>query len=291
MPLPFLLSTPPFISTNNILYSAAKTALLLDNTQLGPTQVQVTSSHSIDEIAGSATKTESGHSDSKDSDEIEQEDKPRSRIVAEYLAHGYVLGDQALHRAIDLDNKHGISHRFTQALANFDSKTKATDKARSLDASYGVTNRATSSWRGLSSYFEKALGTPTGQKVVEFYSKSEKQVMDIHAEALRLANLKKEEQAPMGIHGVPGTDKTECNCAGNDGQCPCEEGKCNCKGCGKSGRSGEKGDHSATGPAPEVAEKTHVQPLGSNMPGEAVGSGAEIAGSSGLAPGGGNVKQ
>jgi hypothetical protein len=257
--------------------------------------VQVTSSHSIDEIAGASKSTDAGSSDSKDgsSDDIEQEDKPRSRIVAEYLAHGYVLGDQALHRAIELDSKHGISHRFTQALSNFDNKTKATDKARSLDASYGVTNRAGASWRGLNSYFEKALGTPTGQKVVEFYSKSEKQVMDIHAEALRLANLKKQEQGtgPMGIHSVPGTDKTECNCAGNDGQCPCEPGKCNCKGCGKASQTGEKGDHTATGSAPEVAEKTHVQPLGSNMPHEAVGQGVEIAGSSAVAPGGGTVNQ
>lgn len=259
--------------------------------------MQVTSASSIDDLAG-AGKSPAAQAEaaSRDEHDIEQEDKPRSRIVAEYLAHGYVIGDQALQRAIELDNKHGISNKFTSALTNFDSKVKATDKARSVDQSIGVTSKANAGWRGLSSYFEKALGTPTGQKVVGFYSTSEKQVLDIHNEARRLAELKKQEQGipptgPLGMHQVPGTNKTVCNCAGKDGICPCEPGQCACTGCGKAGAASEKGDHSATGPGPDVAAQTHVAPLGSNVPGEAVGKGAEIAGSSGLAPGGGKVNE
>ena len=83
-------------------FSAAKTALLLDNTQLGPSQVQVSSAAGLSDLASSAgadTKGEEGH---QDDSEIQQEDKPRSRIVAEYLAHGYVLTDSALQRAIAL---------------------------------------------------------------------------------------------------------------------------------------------------------------------------------------------
>jgi hypothetical protein len=64
--------------------TAAKTALLLDNTQLGPAQVQVKSAASLSELAGG------GSADVHDGHEVSQEDKPRSRIVAEYLAHGCV---------------------------------------------------------------------------------------------------------------------------------------------------------------------------------------------------------
>ncbi|KAI9895029.1 MAG: hypothetical protein M1814_000253 [Vezdaea aestivalis] len=172
--------------------TAAKTALLLDNTQLGPSHVQVSSSSSISDLAGGSSTETKGSSGS--SDEIDQEDKPRSRIVAEYLAHGYVLGDTTLQRAIELDTKHGISARFTAALSNLDNKVKATDKAKAIDTSYGVTDKSMAAWRGATSYFEKALGTPTGQRLAAFYTTSEKQVKDIHAEARRLADLKKQDE-------------------------------------------------------------------------------------------------
>merc|ERR1711929_13313 len=173
--------------------TAAKTALLLDNTQLGATQVQVSSATGSNDDDGShfTQNTE------RDSDEITQEEKPRARIAAEYIAHGYVLGDQA----------------------------------KSVDQSYGVTQKANNLLTGLTSYFEKAAGTPTGQKLVNFYTQSSKQVQDIHAEARRLADLKKQDS---GVTKVPGTEKTTCKCASDSTNCPCEAGKCACSGCSKS---------------------------------------------------------
>jgi hypothetical protein len=108
--------------------TAAKTALLLDNTQLGSTQVQVSSASGSTEDDGSHFTTNA----ERDSDEITQEEKPRSRIIAEYLAHGYVIGDQATQRAIDLDSKHGVSSRFLSTLNSIDQKYHATDKAKSV---------------------------------------------------------------------------------------------------------------------------------------------------------------
>ncbi|KAI7383123.1 hypothetical protein KC332_g16371, partial [Hortaea werneckii] len=96
--------------------TAAKTALLLDNTQLGPAQVSVSSAKSLEEAAGGKT---AGSYDEKGEDgEIPQEDKPRSRIVAEYLAHGYALSDNAVQRAIQMDQQHGVSNRFMKALTD-----------------------------------------------------------------------------------------------------------------------------------------------------------------------------
>jgi RNA recognition motif-containing protein len=181
--------------------TAAKTALLLDNTQLGATQVQVSSASGSNEDDGSHYS----HNTERDSDEITQEEKPRTRIVAEYLAHGYVVGDQAIQRAIDLDQKHGVSNRFLSTLDSLNKKYAATDKARAVDQSYGVTPKVSSLLTGLTSYYEKAAGTPSGQKLVNFYTQTARQVQDIHAEARRLADLKKEEG---GATKVPGTDAT-----------------------------------------------------------------------------------
>ena len=217
-----------------MISSAAKTALLLDNTQLGNSQVHVSSAAGIDDLAKSA----SGVDQSAHDEEITQEDKPRSRIVAEYLAHGYVISDGAIQRAIALDNQHGVSTRFTNALSSFDSKYKATERAKGIDASYGITEKANAGWRGLSSYFEKALGTPTGQKLASFYTQSDKQVRDIHAEARRLADLK--------------SGKTSESSAEHDDSSKGES----------SEKSGIKGEKSATGPADEVAASSGVAPLG-----------------------------
>jgi hypothetical protein len=200
--------------------TAAKTALLLDNTQLGKSQVHVTTAGTIDDVAhkaGAAVSSSTGD------DHISQEDKPRSRIVAEYLAHGYTLSDNVIQSAISMDQKHGISQRFTAALTNFDNKTKASDKAAAVDNKYGVTEKAYSAWGSLNTYFEKALNTPTGQKVRQFYVEGDKQVRDVHNEARRLADLKSGKTHEP--EAVPGSDKTVCKCGGSEGVCGCAPGR------------------------------------------------------------------
>lgn len=218
--------------------TAAKTALLLDNTQLGKSQVHVTSASNIDQVAASAGSTNTA---TEHEDHISQDDKPRARVVAEYLAHGYALSDNVIQQAINLDSKHGISSRFTSALQNFDNKYKVTDKAKETDSKYGVSDKAYNAWAGLNSYFEKALDTPTGQKVRDFYAQGDRQVRDVHNEARRLADLKsgKAEGQGSGLHEfepepVKGTSKTVCSCGGKDGVCGCAPGKCACASCSKS---------------------------------------------------------
>jgi len=246
--------------------TAAKTALLLDHTQLGSTQVNVSSDDTTEEGEHYM------HNAERDADEITQEEKPRSRIIAEYLAHGYVIGDAAVQRAIDLDQKHGVSSRFMQTLQKLDAKYKATDKARGVDQTYSVTPRVNSLLSGLNSYYEKAAGTPTGQKLVNFYTQTSRQVQDIHNEARRLADLKKKEAgsaeqaagtthaagtekatckcranstscpyepgtcacAKSDVKSVPSSSKTTCNCGENIGNCPCKEGQCACSSCPKA---------------------------------------------------------
>lgn len=210
--------------------TAAKTALLLDNTQLGKSQVHVSSASNIDQVAtqagGSATTA------AATADEIPQEDKPRSRIIAEYLAHGYAISDNIVQKAINVDKEKGYSSTFTSALSNFDLKYGVSNKSKEVDNKYQVSNKAWNAWGGFNSYFEKAMGTPTGQKLRAFYAEGEKQVTDVHNEARRLADLKKNQQEPHAVAGASG--KTACSCGGEEGVCGCVPGKCTCANCAKS---------------------------------------------------------
>ncbi|EYB21269.1 hypothetical protein FG05_08365 [Fusarium graminearum] len=188
--------------------TAKKTALLLNNTQLGTNHLEVTSATADGEDDVPTTKNTD-----RDSDEITQEEKPRARILAEYLAHGYVVGDAAIQRALDLDATHGVTNRFFATLKGLDEKYHATDRAKATDESYGISQRANSMWLGLSSYFEKASNTPTGKKIAEFYTEGSRQVQEVHAEARRLADLKKEEHGgsaykAAGLEKVFGKEKT-----------------------------------------------------------------------------------
>jgi RNA recognition motif-containing protein len=227
--------------------AAAKTAVLLDGTPLNNTPLQVSPAQSIEEIAGSHLAP-SG--DLGPDGEIPQENKPAPAVMAEYLAAGYVLGDSVLQKGIELDKKHQLTTKFasylTNTLQSIDSKVHATDRAKAADSQYHVTEKARSATSSLTRYFEKALGTGTGQRVRKFYETSEKQVLDIHAEAKRLAELKtqkKRQSQELGstADGKPfvAPDQTTCACGGEAGSCSCEPGKCACAGCSKAGAKAE----------------------------------------------------
>lgn len=197
--------------------TAQKTALLLNNTLLGPNHITVSSASELSDDDPSHAPASPKHDGEKaggsgDGDLISQESKPRARVLAEYIAQGYVIGDAAVTRALELDQKHGVSARFFNTLQGLDAKYHATDKARAADQSYGVTQKAGSWLSGLGSYFEAATNTPTGQKIVKFYTEGQRQVQDVHAEALRLAELKKEAAGgsavkAAGLERVLGKDK------------------------------------------------------------------------------------
>jgi len=203
--------------------TAAKTALLLNHTKPGDTEISVTGSADSEKDSGNSGSYKD--QDERDSDEITQEEKPRSRILAEYLAHGYVVADAGLKKAIDLDEQHGVSSRFLATLNNLDKKYHATDRAKTADQSYGITQRASGLLSGLGSYFEKATNTPTGRKLVQFYSTGQRQVEDIHNEARRLADLKKEEHGgsaykAAGLHKVFGEEKEKPKATDAPGSAP-----------------------------------------------------------------------
>lgn len=132
-----------------------------------------------------------------------------------------------------------------------------TEKAKGIDASYGITEKAAAGWQGITSYFEKALGTPTGQKLAKFYTQGDRQVRDIHVEARRLADLK---------GGKSEAEKGSASGSGGDSGGLAENEKSSSKVGGSDGtKTGEKAEHSATGQAADIAAASNVAPLGEKV--------------------------
>ncbi|KAJ7505559.1 hypothetical protein B0H11DRAFT_428831 [Mycena galericulata] len=174
--------------------SAAKTALMLNGGTLDGHTLTVTSDidHQDEEHTGDATHP------------IQQSDKPRAGIAAEYLAKGYTLSDTILNRAIEIDSKQGISKRFLSYLQSLDSTvgakalgpdqtisgkvtstlTAATQQARAVDEQKGISKTA-------GDYYTWALSSPVGSRVRDFYTTTSKQALDIHEEAKRIAAAQK----------------------------------------------------------------------------------------------------
>jgi hypothetical protein len=183
---------------------AAKTALMLNGGTLDGSSINVSS----DQV----------HPDQPDSSEqggsIEQSDKPRAGIAAEYLAKGYVLSDSILQKAIEMDVKNGISQRFLNYIKSLDKTlgekiggpephlvsakvsnavggalAGARERASSIDQERGISKQAGDYYSKAvnSEYYANAVNSPIGQKVYDFYTTTSKQVADLHEEARRIA--------------------------------------------------------------------------------------------------------
>jgi len=167
------------------------------------------------------------HADHHDVEEphrphIEQSDKPRAGIAAEYLAKGYKLSDHILLRAIEIDNKQGISKKFLSFISDLDKSAgqralgpeqtvsgkvqstlkEAHTRVKSVDEQKGYSKVAYE-------YYSKALASPFGQSVMSFYTSTSKQVRDIHEEALRI-KATKATPPPASPPASPPPESSKC---------------------------------------------------------------------------------
>lgn len=188
--------------------SAIDTALMLNGSTLDGATITVTSE--VKESIRPATTAEGLTGG------IEQSDKPRAAIAAEYLAKGYVLSDKVLERAIELDHKQGISQKFLQYFRQLDEslgqrafgpeqKVSTTvqakvdeqiKQAKALDEQKGYLKIA-------HDYYQRAIASPLGQQVMSFYTQTSKQVQDIHEEARRIAEEEKQKHTAEGSQAAP----------------------------------------------------------------------------------------
>ncbi|GEQ68069.1 hypothetical protein JCM33374_g1735 [Metschnikowia sp. JCM 33374] len=194
---------------------AIDTALLLNDAELESVPVKVTKSTlpTYEEAAKSGAKETSDNKIQTESekatttgdnsyDDISQEEKPKSAILAQLLASGYKVSDDLIDKAIKFDGEKGISSKFKSFLTGLDSKYlhtqdpesaagKNLNKAQNQLSSLTSSVQNSSYSQKLQHYFEKASSSPYGAKVHDFYKQVSKEVADVHKEATRLLEIKK----------------------------------------------------------------------------------------------------
>jgi len=220
--------------------SAAKTALLLSGGSLEGVTIEVTSDDveppKVAQQAHAPASTAATATSSTEHEPLNQEDKPRSAIVAEILAEGYTLSDSVVQKAIEADKQYGISQRFlsffnplrervgTQAAPTIQ---RAETKARELDEKHGLSLKAHAGWIIGEKYYFAALNSSIGQKVNSFYTTVAKEIQDIRDEAKRIAENKKSslhaahhDSDAIAASSVPTTGTATSTSLGTDAPLP-----------------------------------------------------------------------
>lgn len=196
------------------LEKALNTALLLNDAELDGVSIKVEESDTPPNYAeaGSAktsvsdNKVQSSTLTGDESyDDISQEEKPKYAIMAQLLSSGYVLSDNLIQKSIEVDNDKGYSAKFKSFLTSLDEKyihssqpesTSSKGIAKAQSTLSGLTTSFNQSGypEKLNYYLQKASSHPYGVKVHDFYQNLAKDVKEVHNEARRLSELKKEEQ-------------------------------------------------------------------------------------------------
>ncbi|TID14922.1 hypothetical protein CANINC_004593 [Pichia inconspicua] len=180
--------------------SAISTAVLLNGAEFDGLQIEVTEPEGASHV-----NDKEDVSELKDGDDIDQESKPKSAVIAELLASGYVLQSSLVDKAVKFDQEKGISERFKNWIENLDKKYHIQEKNKQLadqtsslydqaNSSLGLESYWNNSVRTVNSYLDKFKNDKYGSQVHDFYKNVTKDAKAVNDEALRLAELKKKQQ-------------------------------------------------------------------------------------------------
>jgi hypothetical protein len=158
---------------------AAKTATLLTNALIDDSHITV-EPYFKDAIPVGEEATDDG-----------QESKPKSRIIAEYLAAGYQLQDHVIAKGLEYDQKYNLSDKVKTYLAQLqetvkqlDNKYKVTEtvttKATEIDTKYQVQDKV-----------KQVQQHPVAQRVQGIAAHTYEQILAVHEQAKIIAAEKK----------------------------------------------------------------------------------------------------
>lgn len=176
--------------------SAISTALLLNGAEFEGSTIE------IKEVGGEKNDEADDENETTNTDgDIDQESKPKSTVIAELLANGYVLQSSLVEKAVQFDKENGISERFNNFIKGLDEKyhlqeknQQVAEQTNSLYNDWGIEKHWNNGIRSLNSYIDKFKNDKYGSQVHEFYKNVTNDVKSVNDEALRLAELKKQQQ-------------------------------------------------------------------------------------------------
>lgn len=126
-----------------------------------------------------------------------QESKPKTRIIAEILANGYIVQDQIVAKSLEYDSKYSISSRLTgyfntltSNVKQIDQKYRIWDKAVEIDNKYKIQEKVQNAATSAQETANTALLSPTGQKVQGFAQQTLAQIAAVHYEAKKIQTEK-----------------------------------------------------------------------------------------------------
>ncbi|KAG7663043.1 uncharacterized protein J8A68_003425 [[Candida] subhashii] len=185
---------------------AVETALLLNDAEFGGDYIKVDSDDAISAppqpprpTSDAATTGETDAKTEKEINDLPQEDKPKFAIMAQLLSEGYLISDQIIAKALEFDKQHGFYNKFVDFVDSLDKKyvhlhdpespvaknvAMAQGKAQDLQSVFETSR--------IGQYLVSAANHPLGIKIHDFYRGVTKDVLEVHEEAKRLAELKKQ---------------------------------------------------------------------------------------------------
>ncbi|KNE73115.1 hypothetical protein AMAG_17264 [Allomyces macrogynus ATCC 38327] len=153
--------------------SAANTARLLSNAVIVDRSVQVTSYFVPPEERDPLEAVQADERAAADGS-LAADHKPYTRVIAELLAEGYQLSENVVKRGLEVDDKYAVtktlSAYFFTAKARaeeLDEQYKVVEKLKEIDSKWHISENAHAILAKGFLFGEKALATPTGQKVKE----------------------------------------------------------------------------------------------------------------------------
>ncbi|RLV91697.1 Protein vip1 [Spathaspora sp. JA1] len=188
---------------------AVETALLLNDAEFGGSFIQVDPVHPIS-TPSSVAQTPSVSRSGDNLEDVPQEEKPKYAIMAQLLSEGYLLSDKIIAKAIEVDKQRGISTQFRDFVVDLDKKyvhfhdpesTASKNLKLAQDQAQGLYESK------LKHYLVAAANHPLGVKIHDFYKGVSSDVLDVHAEAKRLKELKKVNGGLLSASG--GTSAAE----------------------------------------------------------------------------------
>lgn len=196
--------------------SASKTALLLTNAlivdrpiivapinapkQQTQTEVNTSTNNNQPEIHTPGTPVPESNITQRDFGGVTDENRSKTSVVASLLAAGYVLADDALNAAKEIDEKNSISLNVKVAVEQLKVK------AHEIDKQYGISEKATSIKNQVS---EKAKQLDQEYKISELVTGAAKSVQQTVSNTTQAA-VNKAQQYTSVQHGVE-TVKTQAN--------------------------------------------------------------------------------
>ncbi|KAG7701832.1 hypothetical protein KL910_000288 [Ogataea haglerorum] len=175
--------------------SAVSTALLLNGAELGGGSIKVIGEGLAKQPIVPTSEVRPADASASATGDIPQEDKPKTTILAEYLSQGYAISDGLVQKAVEFDQKNGISSNFKQFLSNLDAKYHIHDKNQQLldqaNSQLGLDSKIAIGRTKLDSYFDKFKNDKLGSRIHKFYTEVASDAKQVHEEAKRLAELKK----------------------------------------------------------------------------------------------------